>query len=35
MSTLAISFAGTNHQWLMPQLQGQRLSLTFGNTGTA
>jgi RHS repeat-associated protein len=35
MSTLSVAFAGTSYQWLMPQLQGQRLSLTFGNTGTA
>src|SRR5260221_73981 len=35
MSTLQITFAGTNYQWFMPQLQGQRLSLTFGSTGTA
>lgn len=35
MSTLSVSFAGTNYQWFMPKLQGQRLSLNFGNTGTA
>jgi RHS repeat-associated protein len=35
MSTLAITFAGTNHQWYMPQLQGQRLALTFDASGTA
>jgi RHS repeat-associated protein len=35
MSTLGISFAGTNYQWLMPQLQGDRLSLTYGNNGVA
>ena len=35
MSTLKITFAGTNYQWFMPQLQGQRLSLTFDSSGTA
>ena len=35
MSTLKITFAGTNYQCYMPQLQGQRLSLTFDNTGLA
>jgi RHS repeat-associated protein len=35
MSTLKITFAGTNYQWFMPQLQGQRISLTFSNNGTA
>ena len=35
MSTLQITFAGTNYQWFMPQLQGQRLALTFDNSGTA
>jgi RHS repeat-associated protein len=35
MSTLAITFAGTNHQWYMPELQGQRLALTFDASGTA
>ncbi|PWU12227.1 MAG: hypothetical protein C5B50_21880 [Verrucomicrobia bacterium] len=35
MSTLSISFAGTNFQCFMPQLQGQRLSLTFDNAGVA
>ena len=35
MSTLQITFAGTNYQWFMPQLQGQRLSLTFDGSGTA
>jgi hypothetical protein len=33
MSTLAIQFAGTNYQWFMPQLQGQRLSLTYNSSG--
>ena len=35
MSTLTVGFVGTSYQWLMPTLQGQRLSLTFNNTGTA
>ena len=35
MSTLSITFAGTNHQWFMPQLQGQRVSLVFSNNGVA
>ena len=35
MSTLAITFAGTNYQWFMPQLQGQRLALTFDSSGMA
>jgi len=35
MSTLAISFAGTNYQCFIPQLQGQRLSLVFSNNGVA
>lgn len=35
MSSLMISFAGTNWQCWMPQLQGQRLSLTFSNDGLA
>ena len=35
MSTLSISFAGTNYQWFMPQLQGDRISLTFSNNGVA
>ena len=35
MSTLKITFAGTNYQWFMPQLQGQRLALTFDSSGTA
>ncbi|MEI6197862.1 MAG: hypothetical protein WCS42_26405, partial [Verrucomicrobiota bacterium] len=35
MSTLTVAFAGTNHQWLMPQLQGQRLALTFDASGSA
>ncbi len=35
MSTLAVSFAGTNYQWFMPQLQGQRLALTYDGSGLA
>jgi hypothetical protein len=35
MSTLKITFAGTNVQWFIPQLQGQRLSLTYDASGTA
>ena len=35
MSSLTITFAGTNYQWWMPQLQGQRVSLTFSNNGLA
>ncbi len=35
MSALAISFAGTNYQCFIPQLLGQRLSLTFSNNGYA
>lgn len=35
MSTLEISFVGTNYQWYMPQLQGDRISLTFSNNGVA
>jgi RHS repeat-associated protein len=35
MSTLKISFAGTNYQWFMPQLHGDRISLTFSNNGVA
>lgn len=35
MSTLKISFAGTNYQWFMPQLHGDRVSLTFSNNGVA
>jgi RHS repeat-associated protein len=35
MSTLKFTFAGTNYQFFMPQLQGSRLALTFDNSGTA
>ena len=33
MSTFSISFGGTNQTWLTPQLQGQRISLTFDTNG--
>ncbi len=33
MTTLAISIGGTNYQWFVPSLQGQRLSLTFDANG--
>ncbi len=35
MATFSVTFNGTNKTWFMPQLQGQRLALTFGATGTA
>jgi RHS repeat-associated protein len=35
MTTLKVTFAGTNYQWFMPQLQGQRLTLLFDTNGTA
>jgi RHS repeat-associated protein len=35
MSTLKITFAGTNYQWFIPQLEGQRLSLTYDSSGLA
>jgi RHS repeat-associated protein len=35
MGTFSISFAGTNITWLTPQLEGQRLSLTFSSNGVA
>jgi YD repeat-containing protein len=35
MASLKVAFAGTNFQWFIPQLQGQRLSLTFSNIGLA
>jgi RHS repeat-associated protein len=35
MSSLTVTFAGTNYQCWMPQLQGQRLSLTFDTNGLA
>jgi len=34
MCTFGISFGGASQQWYFPQLQGQRLSLTFSNNGT-
>ncbi len=30
-----MGFAGTNCQWFVPQLQGQRLALTFDSSGLA
>jgi len=35
MSTFKVTFAGTNYQWFIPQLQGQRIALTFDSSGTA
>jgi RHS repeat-associated protein len=35
MSRLKIIFAGTNQQWYLPALQGQRLTLTFDANGLA
>jgi RHS repeat-associated protein len=35
MSSLAVTFAGTNYQCWIPQLEGQRLSLTFDTSGVA
>src|SRR5581483_9459772 len=35
MGTFSITFAGTNKTWLTPQLQGQRLSLTFNSNALA
>jgi RHS repeat-associated protein len=35
MTKLSITFAGTNYQCWMPQLEGQRLSLTFDTNGLA
>ena len=35
MSALTITFAGTNYQWFIPQLKGQRISLTYDASGTA
>jgi RHS repeat-associated protein len=35
MSTLTITFAGTNCQRFLPQLQGQRLALTYDGNGLA
>src|SRR5437899_8862993 len=33
MPTLKITFAGTNYQWLMPQLHGDRIAITFDTNG--
>src|SRR6185437_15555116 len=33
MSTFSISFGGTNQTWFTPQLEGQRISLTFDTNG--
>ena len=35
MSSLTLTFAGTNYQWWIPQLAGQRLSLTYSSNGLA
>src|ERR1044071_1332826 len=35
MSSVKLTFAGTNYQCFMPQLGGQRLSLTFDSNGLA
>lgn len=35
MSKLTLTFAGTNHQWMMPQLAGDRITLTFATNGLA
>lgn len=36
MATLTLTFNGTNwQQWYLPQLQGQRLALTFDSSGVA
>ena len=35
MSSLAVTFAGTNYQCFFPQLEGQRLALTFSTNGLA
>ena len=35
MGTFSISFGGTNQTWYTPQLQGQRVSLTFNSNGLA
>jgi RHS repeat-associated protein len=35
MTSFSIAFAGTNYQWRMPQLEGQRISLTYSNNGVA
>jgi RHS repeat-associated protein len=35
MASMSVKFAGTNYSWFTPQLKGQRLSLTFDNSGLA
>lgn len=35
MGTFSISFDGTNQTWYTPELEGQRVSLTFSNNGVA
>ena len=35
MGTFSISFGGTNQTWFTPQLEGQRVSLTFSSNGLA
>ena len=35
MSTFSVVFGGTNQTWFFPQLQGQGVSLSFDNGGTA
>lgn len=35
MSKLTLTFAGTNYQWMMPQLAGDRITLTFATNGLA
>lgn len=35
MTSFSISFAGTNYFWWIPQLEGQRISLTYSNNGVA
>ena len=35
MTSFSIAFASTNYQWWMPQLEGQRISLTYSNNGVA
>ena len=35
MGTFSITFGGTNQTWFTPQLEGDRISLTFSNNGVA
>ncbi len=35
MAQFTVSLAGTNHHWWMPELQGQRLALTFDSNALA